>query len=36
MIQGACCPIMTEAMDDFCDDLALMKRYVFDGILSFY
>lgn len=36
MIQGACCPIMTEAMDDFCDDLALMKSYVFDGILSFY
>lgn len=35
-IQGACSSIMTEAMDDFCDDLSLMKRYVFDGILSFY
>ena len=36
MIQEACSPIMTEAMDDFCDDLSLIKRYVFDGILSFY
>jgi len=35
-IQGACNLIMTEAMDDFCDDLSLVKRYVFDGILSFY
>ena len=36
MIQEACDPIVTEAMDDFCDDLSLIKRYVFDGILSFY
>ena len=36
MIQGACSLIMTEAMDDFCDDLTLIKRYVFGGILSFY
>ena len=36
MIQKACCSIMTEAMDDFCDDPFLIKRYVFDGIHSFY
>ena len=36
MIHGDCSKIMTEAMDDFCDDRSLMKRYVFDGILSFY
>lgn len=35
-IQGACNLIMTEAMDDFCDDPSLIKRYVFDGIVSFY
>ena len=36
MIHGDCSEIVTEAMDDFCDDRSLMKRYVFDGILSFY
>ena len=36
MIHGDCSKIMTEAMDDFGDDQSLMKRYVFDGILSFY
>lgn len=36
MIRGECSKIITEAMDDFCDDRSLMKRYVFDGILSFY
>ena len=36
MIQKACCPIMTEAMDDFCDDPFLIKKYVFNGIHSFY
>lgn len=36
MIHGDCSPIMTEAMDDFCDDLSLIKRYVFSGIDSFY
>ena len=31
------CPkIMTEAMDDFNDDPELRKKYVFDGIDSFY
>ena len=36
MIHEDCSPIMTEAMDDFCDDLSLIKRYVFGGIDSFY
>lgn len=36
MIRGECSKIITEAMDDFCDDRSLIKRYVFDGILSFY
>ena len=36
MIHGDCSKIMTEAMDDFGDDRSLMKRYVFNGILSFY
>jgi len=36
MIREDCSKIITEAMDDFCDDQSLLKRYVFDGILSFY
>jgi len=26
--------IMTEMMDDFCDDLSLIEKYVFSGINS--
>ena len=33
---GDCPEIMTEAMDDFCDDPYLRKKYVFNGIDSFY
>ena len=36
MLYGDCSKIMTEAMDDFCDDLSLMKKYIFSGIPSFY
>lgn len=36
MIHKTCNCIMTEAMDDFCDDPSLMKRYIFCGIPSFY
>ena len=36
MLCGDCSKTITEAMDDFCDDRPLLKRYVFDGILSFY
>lgn len=32
MLYGDCSKIMTEAMDDFCDDLSLMKKYIFSGI----
>lgn len=28
MLHKACSQVMTEAMDDFCDDLYLMERYV--------
>ena len=35
-IRGDCSEIVTESMDDFCDDQSLMERYVFNGILSFY
>ncbi len=36
MLNGDCSKIMTEAMDDFSDDLELGKKYVFNGINSFY
>ena len=36
MILGDCAEIMTEAMDEFCDDHALIEKYVFSGIKSFY
>lgn len=36
MISESCAGIMTEAMDDFCDDQSLMEKYVFSGIKSFY
>lgn len=36
MISGDCAEIMTEAMDEFCDDHALIEKYVFCGINSFY
>ena len=36
MISESCSKIMTEAMDDFCDDLSLTEKYVFSGINSFY
>lgn len=36
MLSKSCGGIMTEAMDDFCDDLSLIGKYVFSGINSFY
>ena len=36
MLSEDCEGIMTEAMDDFCDDLSLIGKYVFNGIASFY
>lgn len=36
MLTGDCSGIMTEAMDDFSDDRLLRKKYVFNGIESFY
>lgn len=36
MLAGECSQIMTEAMDDFHDTPALMRKYVFSGIKSFY
>lgn len=36
MLAGDCSEIMTEAMDDFCDKSLLRKKYVFNGITSFY
>ena len=36
MISKSCGEIMTEAMDEFCDDPSLIEKYVFNGIESFY
>lgn len=36
MLSKSCGEIMTEAMDDFCDDPFLTERYVFSGIDSLY
>ena len=36
MLSEDCEGIMTEAMEDFCDDLSLIGKYVFNGIASFY
>lgn len=36
MLSGECSEIMTEGMDDFDDDPSLRKKYVFNGIASFY
>lgn len=36
MLAGDCTDIMPEAMDDFNDDPCLRKKYVFNGIDSFY
>lgn len=36
ILSGDCPEIMTEAMDDFSDDPLLRKKYVFNGIDSFY
>ena len=36
MLSKDCVPIMTEAMDNFCDDPFLIEKYVFNGIYSFY
>ena len=36
ILSGDCAEIMTEAMDDFCGDPSLRKKYVFSGIVSFY
>ena len=34
MMSGSYPMIMTEMMDDFCDDLSLIEKYVFSGINS--
>lgn len=36
MLAGDCVEIMTEAMEDFNDIPNLRKKYVFNGIASFY
>jgi len=36
MLAGNCSEIMTEAMDDFNDEPYLRKKYIFNGIASFY
>lgn len=36
ILSGECSEIMTEAMDDFSDTPELRKKYVFNGIASFY
>ena len=36
ILSGDCSGIMTEAMDDFGDAPDLRKKYVFNGIQSFY
>lgn len=36
MLAGDCIGIMTEAMEDFNDDPHVKKKYVFNGIDSFY
>lgn len=36
ILAGDCPGIMTEAMDEFGDDPILRKKYVFNGIASFY
>lgn len=35
-LKETCSLIISEAMDDFCDDHSLIRRYVFNGIPSFY
>lgn len=36
MLSKSCGEIMTETMDEFCDDPSLIETYVFNGINSFY
>lgn len=36
ILSHSCGEIMTEAMDSFCDDPSLIRKYVFSGIKSFY
>lgn len=36
ILAGDCSELMTEAMDEFSDDPLLRKKYVFNGIASFY
>jgi len=36
MLAGDCPEVMTEAMDDFSDDMFLRRKYIFNGIDSFY
>lgn len=36
MLSKSCGEIMTEAMDEFCDDPSWIEKYVFTGIASFY
>lgn len=36
ILSGDCSEILTEAMDDFSDDPGLRRKYVFNGIKSFY
>lgn len=36
MIREKRSDLMTEMMDEFCDDHALIEKYVFRGVKSFY
>lgn len=36
ILSKSCEEIMTEAMDDFCDDPFLIEKYIFNGITSYY
>ena len=36
MLREKCAGVMTEMMDEFCDDHSLIEKYVLNGIESFY
>lgn len=36
MLVEKCAEVMTEMMDEFCDNYSLIEKYVFNGIESFY
>jgi len=36
MMSESLSKIMTEMMDEFCDDLSLIEKYVFSGIYAYH